>query len=222
LAAQRLCRSQLARQAHSYNGWMRTLLCEHIGVSNEFRHLSTIANVCVDLRYASENNFMARDMYSPLDCAWLHVEAAHAIERAVLWLATQRSDVTLCVLDALRPHRVQIAMWDALDDDLRQYLAPPERGSIHSYGMAVDVTLLNRNGEELDMGTAFDEMSETSHPEHESEFLKTGDLRSEHLANRHLLRDAMNHAGFTGIATEWWHFDCGDRARVRKHFVRVE
>jgi zinc D-Ala-D-Ala dipeptidase len=201
---------------------MRTLLCEQIATSNDFRHLSTITNILVDLRYASTNNFMARDMYSPLDCAWLHVEAARAIERAVAWLASQRSDVALCVLDALRPHRVQIAMWDALDDDLRQYLAPPGRGSIHSYGMAVDVTLIGANGDELDMGSGFDEMSETSHPEHESQFLQTGDLRNEHLANRHLLRDAMKHAGFNGIATEWWHFDCGDRTRVRRDFARVD
>jgi zinc D-Ala-D-Ala dipeptidase len=200
---------------------MRTIPCELIASSSEFRHLSTIANIRIDLRYASSNNFMARDMYSPLDCAWLHADAAHGIERAVAWLATQRSDATLCILDALRPHRVQIAMWDALDDDLRQYLAPPERGSIHSYGMAVDATLLDRNGDELDMGSGFDEMSETSHPEHESAFLKTGDLRSEHLANRHLLRDAMKHAGFNGIATEWWHFDFGNRDAVRERFVRV-
>jgi zinc D-Ala-D-Ala dipeptidase len=201
---------------------MRTLPCESIATSPEFRHLSTIAKTRVDLRYASANNFMGRDMYSPLDCAWLHVEAANGIERAVAWLHKQRSDVTLCVLDALRPHRVQIAMWDALKDtELRRYLAPPERGSIHAYGMAVDVTLLDSNGDELDMGTAFDEMSEVSHPEHESQFLHTGELNAEHVANRHLLRDAMKAGGFQGIATEWWHFDCGDRVRVRNEFTRV-
>jgi zinc D-Ala-D-Ala dipeptidase len=200
---------------------MLSLPCESIATSPEFRHLSSIANIRIDLRYTSANNFMGRDMYSPLDCAWLHVEAAHGIERAVAWLAKQRSDVTLCILDALRPHRVQIAMWNALDAELRQYLAPPERGSIHSYGMAVDVTLLDANNGEIDMGTGFDEMSETSHPEHESQFLQTGDLTAEHLANRHLLRDAMKVGGFNGIATEWWHFDCGDRARVRSTFARV-
>jgi zinc D-Ala-D-Ala dipeptidase len=202
---------------------MRTIPCEQIASSNEFRHLSTIANIRVDLRYASADNFMGRDMYSPLDCAWLHVEAARGVEQAVAWLATQRKGVTLCILDALRPHRVQIAMWDKLkDSELRQYLAPPERGSIHSYGMAVDATLLDANGDELDMGTGFDEMSEASHPEHESQFLQTGDLRTEHLANRRLLRDAMKAGGFHGIATEWWHFDCGDRTRVRREFARVE
>ncbi|MGL5004695.1 MAG: M15 family metallopeptidase [Casimicrobium sp.] len=200
---------------------MRVLPCEQIASSKEFRHLSTLANIRIDLRYASANNFMGRDMYSPLDCAWLHVDAAKAIESAVAWLTTQRNDVTLCILDALRPHRVQIAMWDALDDNLRKYLAPPERGSIHSYGMAVDATLLDANGVELDMGTGFDEMSEASHPEHESSFIATGDLRADHLANRHLLRDAMRQAGFNGIATEWWHFDCGDRARVRSAYTRV-
>jgi zinc D-Ala-D-Ala dipeptidase len=204
-----------------YNFPMRPLPCESIATSLEFHHLKTIDNIRIDLRYASANNFMGRDMYSPLDCAWLHVEAADGIAHAVTWLHKQRSDVTLCILDALRPHRVQIAMWNALDDSLRQYLAPPERGSIHSYGMAVDVTLLDANGEALDMGTGFDEMSEVSHPEYESQFLQTGELTAQQLANRQLLRNAMTQGGFNGIATEWWHFDCGDRQRVRRDFTRV-
>jgi zinc D-Ala-D-Ala dipeptidase len=208
---------------------IRTIPCEQVPQSTEFRHLSTIVSLPFDLRYASTDNFMQRDMYSPLDCAWLHVEAAAGLERAMAWLSKnsklrtrQRMDARLCVLDALRPQRVQQAMWDALDGTpLTQYLAPPERGSIHSYGMAVDVTLIDANGDELDMGTPFDDMTELSHPTLEGDFLKSGDLSAEQITHRHLLRDAMAHGGFNGIKTEWWHFDCGDRARVRETFARV-
>jgi len=199
-----------------------TVASEDIAGSPEFRHLSTIAGIRVDLRYATANNFVGRDLYSPFDCAWLHVQAAEALERVVAWLAARRPDLTPLVLDALRPQRVQQQLWDALEGtDLRLYLANPIRGSIHSYGMALDLTLVDARGRELDMGTGFDDMTELSHPALEEGFLRAGQLGEEQLANRRLLREAMLQAGFLGIHTEWWHFDCGDRDLVRQTFQRV-
>ncbi|EKU83732.1 M15 family metallopeptidase [Massilia timonae] len=199
-----------------------TLASEDIAGSPEFRHLDSIAGIDVDLRYATANNFVGRDLYSPYDCAWLHVEAAAALERAVAWLAVHAPGLKPLVLDALRPQRVQQQLWDALEGtDLRLYLADPARGSIHSYGMALDITLLDADGVELDMGTGFDDMTELSHPALEEGFLLAGQLTEHQLANRRLLREAMLQAGFLGIKTEWWHFDCGDRDLVRATFRRV-
>lgn len=199
-----------------------TLASEDIAGSPEFRHLSSIDGIRVDLRYATVNNFVGRDLYSPFDCAWLHVQAADALERAVAWLAARRPELTLLVLDALRPQRVQQQLWDALEGtELRLYLADPARGSIHSYGMALDLTLTDADGRELDMGTGFDDMTELSHPALEEGFLLAGSLSAAQLANRRLLREAMLVAGFVGIRTEWWHFDCGDRELVRQSFQRV-
>jgi len=199
-----------------------SIASEDIAASPEFRHLSTIAGIAVDLRYAGADNFVGRDLYSPFDCAWLHRDAAGALERVVAWLARHAPGHTALVLDALRPQRVQQQLWDALDGTgLRIYLADPARGSIHSYGMALDITLLDAHGRELDMGTGFDDMTELSHPALEQGFLRTGALSAAQVANRQLLRDAMFQAGFVGINTEWWHFDCGDRDRVRQTFRRV-
>lgn len=195
---------------------------EDIAGSPEFRHLSSIAGIAVDLRYASSDNFVGRDLYSPFDCAWLHRDAAEALEQVVAWLAQQRPGYTALVLDALRPQRVQEQLWNALDGTgLQMYLANPVRGSIHSYGMALDITLLDTAGRELDMGTGFDDMTELSHPALEEGFLAAGALSEEQVANRRLLRDAMLGAGFLGINTEWWHFDCGDRELVRATYRRV-
>ena len=195
---------------------------EDIAASPAFRHLDSIAGIRVDLRYATTNNFVGRDLYSPFDCAWLHVQAAAALERVVAWLAARRPDLTVLVLDALRPQRVQQQLWDALaGTDLRLYLADPARGSIHSYGMALDLTLIDAAGDELDMGTGFDDMTDLSHPALEEGFIKAGQLSEGQLANRRLLRGAMFGSGFVGIRTEWWHFDCGDRDRVRTTFERV-
>jgi len=199
-----------------------TVASEEIAGSPEFRHLSTIAGIVVDLRYATPHNFVGRDLYSPFDCAWLHRDAAVALERVVAWLAARHPGYTALVLDALRPQRVQQQLWDALaGTDLQMYLANPERGSIHSFGMALDITLLDERGRELDMGTGFDDLSERSHPALEAGLLARGELTAAQVANRQLLRDAMSQAGFHGINTEWWHYDCGDRAVVRQTFRRV-
>jgi D-alanyl-D-alanine dipeptidase len=206
----------------SLTGPRQAVASEDIAGSSEFRHLNTIAGIAIDLRYATANNFVGRDLYSPFDCAWLHVDAAAALERVVAYLAGRRPGCTPLVLDALRPQRVQQQLWDALaGTDLQMYLANPTRGSIHSYGMALDITILDQAGNQLDMGTGFDDMTELSHPALEEGFLAAGKLTPGQLANRQLLRDAMFGAGFVGINTEWWHFDCGDRDVVRSSFRRV-
>lgn len=199
-----------------------TLRCEDVPGSPDYRRLAAIPGVRVELRYASTDNFVGRDLYSPLDCAWLHADAAAALRNSAEWLAAARPELSLLVLDALRPQRVQEQLWASLQGtNLLEYLADPARGSIHSFGMAVDVTLVDSAGNELPMGTAFDDMTELSHPVLEETLLARGTLSAEALANRTLLRAAMQHGGWTGINSEWWHFDCGDRDSVRAQYVRV-
>jgi zinc D-Ala-D-Ala dipeptidase len=197
--------------------------CEDIASHPDFRHLSTLPDIAVDLRYASEDNFVGRDLYGSLDCAWLHHLAAEGLERAAALLAHEAPGHRLLVLDALRPHRVQIQLWDHLEGtDLREYVADPARGSIHSFGMAIDATLLDPQGRELDMGSGYDEMTELSHPRLEARHLATGELTPAQHRNRELLRGVLLRSGFQGIDNEWWHFDMLDRTHVREHFTRVD
>jgi D-alanyl-D-alanine dipeptidase len=197
--------------------------CEDIGSNPDFRHLSTVEGIAVELRYATTNNFVGRDMYGSLDCAWLHHLAAAGLESAVALLARKAPGHRILALDAVRPHRVQIQLWDHLEGtDLRQYVADPARGSIHSFGMALDATLVDAQGRELDMGTGYDEMTELSHPRLEPQFLASGKLTAAQHANRELLRQAMTGGGFQGIDNEWWHFEMLDRQYVRQHFTRVD
>ena len=200
----------------------RTLPVESILSHSDFRSLASIAGTSVDLRYASVNNFVGRDLYSPLDCAWLHRHAAEGLEKTAACLARQRADLSLLILDALRPQRVQEELWAALQGtELLGYLANPVRGSIHSFGMAVDITLVDGHGRELDMGTSFDDLTERSHPAREDAMLASGELSEVQVDNRQLLRESMVHGGFAGISSEWWHFDCGDRSVVRAEYTRV-
>lgn len=199
-----------------------SIACEDIAAHPDFRSLLGIAGIDIDLRYASPDNFVGRPLYGGLDCNFLRKEAAAALESAVAWLTKMRPGYRLLVLDALRPQRAQEALWSELaGTPLERYLANPERGSIHSFGMALDVTLLDRQGRECDMGTPFDDMSELSHPEFEAQELALGRLSAAQLRERGWLRAALAQAGFQSISTEWWHFDFGDRVAVRRDLPRV-
>jgi D-alanyl-D-alanine dipeptidase len=189
----------------------------------DFCHLRSLRGVSVDLRYAGVHNFAGRNLYGRLDCAWLRREAAEGLQRAADWLQAQHPGWRILVLDALRPQRVQEAIWvDVAGTPMQEYFANPERGSIHSFGMAVDVTLLDPQGREADMGSGFDEMSEASHPVLHEQLLAAGVLAPGHVALRLRLQQAMAQGGYSGIANEWWHFDHGDRDRVRREGPRVE
>jgi D-alanyl-D-alanine dipeptidase len=200
---------------------------EDIASHPSFRRLDTIAGIAVDLRYAGSNNFDGRVLYRGIDCAWLRVEAAQGLAKAAAWLGAHHRNLRLLVLDALRPQRVQEAIWrDVAGTPAQLYFADPALGSIHSYGMAVDVTLLDiahgTPGRELDMGSGFDEASQRSHPALEDAQLAAGAITSEHVASRQILRRAMHAGGFSGIPTEWWHFNHGDVRHVRARFPRVD
>jgi D-alanyl-D-alanine dipeptidase len=197
--------------------------CEDIASHPDFRRLSSIPGIAVDLRYAGAGNFVGRDLYGALDCAWLHALAAEGLARAGRWLEREAPGHRMLVLDALRPHRVQLRLWEHLEGTgLRQYVADPALGSIHSFGLAIDATLLGPDGCALDMGTGYDEMADASHPRLEAEHHARGLLGDAHLRHRALLRGAMAAGGFNGIDNEWWHFDMLDRQHVRRHFTRVE
>ena len=195
---------------------------EDIAGDPRFRRLADLPGVVHDLRYVGGNNFAGRSLYGTLDCAWLRREAAAGLQAAAAWLAARRPGWRIRVLDALRPQRVQEAIWlDVAATPMQEYFANPERGSIHSFGMAVDVTLLAPDGSEADIGSGFDEMTTASHPALHEELLASGRLTPAQVAERDCLRDAMVHGGFHGIPNEWWHFDHGDRDAVRREMPRV-
>ena len=188
----------------------------------DFRPLAGLKGVAFDLRYAGSNNFAGRVLYGGLDCAWLRCEAAVGLEAAAAWLAQARPGYTLIVLDALRPQRVQEAIWAGVaGTPAAAYFADPAKGSIHSFGMAVDVTLRDAQGRESDMGSGFDEMSLRSHPMLDAEHLALGVLSAAQVTERGWLHEAMARGGFRAITTEWWHFDHGDRDAVRRDLPLV-
>lgn len=156
---------------------------------------ATDPRIVVDVRYATADNFMGRVLY-PANRCLLRESAAHRLSRVQDDLAVR--GYGLKVYDGYRPLSVQKLMWEVMPDP--RYVADPAKGSRHNRGAAVDVTLVDVWGRELPMPSAYDEFSERAERRYPG-----GAVEARH--NRDLLTEAMRRQGFTGLETEWWHFD---------------
>ncbi len=189
----------------------------------EYVDVSTLPGVAVDLRYASANNFVRANVYGPFDRAFLSKPAADKLRRAAESLQAERPGWKILVLDALRPRSVQRLFWARVVGTPQQpYVADPEKGSLHNYGFALDVTLRSDSGVEVDMGTPFDDFTPLAEPQREDELVKAGQLSPKQLGNRKLLRRVMTGAGFVQRPNEWWHYDALSLEEARKSHPILE
>jgi len=180
-------------------------------------------SIRVVLPYASDDNFTKTALYESSQYAYLQPDVAEKLARASQLLQQRHSNYRLLVLDAARPMSVQRIMWNAVrGTPFRYYVANPSKGGgLHNYGAAVDVTLTDDLGVELDMGTPFDFFGEEAHPEKEDILLKQGKLTQTQIDNRRLLRKVMREAGFTICPTEWWHFNACSLAEAKKKYKAI-
>ena len=157
---------------------------------------SYLPSVILDLRYASANNFMHKKLYPATNTTYVRLPAAKALQQVQTEL--NKIGVGLKIFDAYRPYSVTEKMWAPVKDE--RYVADPAKGSGHNRGAAVDLTLINvKTNHELDMGTGFDNFSDTAHHAFTS-------LPKEILQNRTLLKNTMEKNGFKSFDTEWWHY----------------
>jgi len=157
------------------------------------------STIIFDVKYSTKNNFTGKVLY-PTSKVFLRKIAADSLKRANEYLL-KNFGYRLKIFDGYRPLSVQKFMWSVFPDD--RYVANPKTGSRHNRGAAVDLTIIDSNENELDMGTPYDDFSEMAH----SDFPQ---LPKEVLRNRKLLSDVMKKFGFIPLSTEWWHFDFKD------------
>ena len=159
--------------------------------------LSKIPGLRLNLRYASENNFLHKSIYPEHTTdTYLRKPAYEALNMAVKDL--NRQGLTLVVFDAYRPYSATITIWNVVKDD--RYAANPVKGSAHNRGSAVDLTLAELNSRStLPMPTDFDNFSDSAN----QNFTQLDSIR---MANRALLKKTMEKYGFVSLSTEWWHF----------------
>lgn len=169
------------------------------------------SSIKVDLKYASTDNFLKLNVYDGLRKAYFPCEVAIRIYNAQYYLKQINPNYSLIIFDAARPLHVQQMMWDSLDmppDIKYAYLSPPFSISLHNYGCAVDLSIIDlKTNKLLEMGTDFDHFGKLSQPVYEWQYLKTGELTQEAFENRKLLRKVMQLANFFPITSEWWHFN---------------
>ena len=155
----------------------------------------------LDIRYATANNLAGRPVY-PQARAFLQRPAAEALVRA--HTALRAHGYGLLVFDGYRPWRVTKLFWDITPPEKREFVADPAKGSKHNRGCAVDLSLYDvKTGREVEMPSAYDEMSERAYPTYAG-----GSADSRRL--RDLLRTAMEREGFIVEPNEWWHFNYKD------------
>ena len=180
-------------------------------------------SILVELKYSTPDNFLKADAYGDLETCFLQPPAAHMLAAASHLLQAQHPDLRLLVYDGARPRSVQRNMWALVGGtDLEDYVANPERGSVHNFGAAVDLTLATADGMPLDMGTEFDFFGNLAQPRFEEQFLEEGRLTREQVENRRLLREVMEAAGFSMINVEWWHFNAFPVKETRQRFRIIE
>jgi len=155
----------------------------------------------LDIRYATENNFMGRKVY-PEARAFLQKPAAKAIVRVHKKLKKQ--GLGLVIYNGYRPWTITKLFWDTVAPEQRKFVADPSKGSKHNRGCAVDLGIFDlKTGAAIPMPSAYDEFSDRASPTY------TGGTDEER-RNRDLLRSLMEKEGFIVNSDEWWHFDCGD------------
>jgi len=178
----------------------------------------------LDIKYATTDNFFGQKVYPEARCL-LVKSVAEKMTVAQRWLDQHHAGLRLMFKDCYRPHSVQLVMWDAVKGTPKaRYVANPhtKTGSIHSYGAAVDLTLADKDGKELDMGTPYDHLGELAEPRHEEKFLAEGKLTKQQVANRRILRRAMRSSGMHGLLHEWWHFNEHAPEAIRNKYPRLD
>ncbi len=161
--------------------------------------LTTVdARIRLDMRYATDNNFMGMTFY-PQARALLQRPAAEALGRAARIFAEKGYGIL--VYDAYRPWHVTKMFWDATPNEFKNYVADPTKGSRHNRGCAVDITLYDlKSGQPVTTTSGYDEFQPCAHP-----LYPGGTARQRWY--RDTLREVMEDVGFRSYAWEWWHFD---------------
>lgn len=177
-------------------------------------------DIRVDLKYATKDNFIGANMYGQLRRAYLHPNLAKALARAQQALTKERPGYRFLIYDAARPQSVQRRMYQAVAGTPNKiYVAAPERGGRHNYGVAVDLTIVDASGKPLDMGSSFDHFGEEAHLGNEEARVRAGIFNKEVPANRSLMRRLLGAEGLRPYDKEWWHYqEQMPMSEVRKRY----
>lgn len=148
-----------------------------------------------DMKYATSDNFLKAKVYDCAEC-YLRLKTVTALIDANKKFL--KKGYRIKIFDCYRPLDIQKKMWAIVSNP--QYVANPAKGSIHNRGGAVDITLVNLQGAELEMGTSFDFFGKEAAHNYKN-------LSNKVKRNRNLLKSVMKSSGFNPFDSEWWHYN---------------
>ena len=167
-----------------------------------------------------DKNYFRTNYYNGLTKAYLREEVAKKLSVAQKYLKSKFPEYSILIMDAARPRNVSQLMFDKMKGTkFEKYVANPEKGSMHNYGIAVDVTVVDGNERKIDMGFT---------PFYKSDlsiylgFVKLKIFGLNEKQNRTLLLNVMKKAGFIPLSYEWWHFNGMTKSEARKRFKIIE
>ena len=177
------------------------------------------SEIKVELKYATEDNFVGENMYGSLTTAYLLPHFAQKVVRAQKILRERYPDYSLLIYDAARPISVQRRMRRAVEGTpLEIYVADGTRGGRHNYDVAVDLTIVDKTGTPLDMGAKFDHFGEEAWVGNDADVTlaaykayvkkqqERGLISAKAAANRILLLEILDAVGLRPYVKEWWHY----------------
>lgn len=188
----------------------------YVKSDSDYVDISRYPFVSLDLRYATFRNIAGHDLYCGAGRAYLRRMAAEKFRKAIRILQKERPGFRFVVFDASRPLYAQAKLRETVvGTPFADYVSNPKRGSVHNFGLALDLTLADSAGVPLDMGTDFDSFENRAGKRGEAEALEKGTLSARQIENRNLLRRVMLSAGFLPLASEWWHFNAVSSKKIR-------
>ena len=169
-----------------------------------------------------DNNFFRANFYNGLSKAYLQKEVAQKLSSAQKYLKSKYPEYFLLIMDAARPGSVSRRMYDKMKGTkFEKYVANPQNGSMHNFGIAVDVTIVDKNGKEINMGFSPFYKNDLSIYWNYVCFKMFG-LCKDQKQNRELLSDIMKKAGFSPLSYEWWHFNGIPKNMARKKYKTIK
>lgn len=178
----------------------------------------------VDLVHSDpKKNYFRENFYGGLTKAYLRKEVAIKLSKAQKKLREKYPNYSLLVLDAARPRSVSRRMYEQMKGTaFEKFVANPEKGSMHNFGIAVDITIVDAAGRELDMGfSPFRKSTLALYWLYAKKKLGFN-LSDKQKKNRRLLADTMVSAGFIPLSFEWWHFNGMPKSDARKRYKIIE
>lgn len=178
----------------------------------------------VDLVNSDPNkNFFRENYYGDLSKAYLREEVVRKLAHAQQILKSKHSTYSLQILDAARPRSVSQKMYDKMKGTkFEKFVANPQKGSMHNYGIAVDITIVDENENELDMGFSPFRKSTPSLIWQFAKMKMGFKLSEAQKSNRALLANVMKQAGFNPLSFEWWHFNGLEKNLAREKYQLIE